>query len=153
MNTFERELKKIFDGCGSLTNPTFVGSACYGEVGPDLKAKIQFVSMGVHNQFDALRITVINRTEGQVDTVTLRFSDLLGKKRVSNPYFQEGLYPYIWKNQNDVQWYVYRPTTADYAIIREAAASYLDVFRQPLPEIPKAPPKQKKTTKAREQTR
>ena len=51
MNTFEKELKKIFAGCGSITNPTFVGSACYGDIGPDLKAKIKFVSMGIHNQF------------------------------------------------------------------------------------------------------
>lgn len=48
-----------------------------------------------------------------------------------------------------MEWYAYQPTPADYKIIREAVASYLDVFRQPMPEIPKAPPKQKKT-KAKE---
>lgn len=150
MNTFERELKKIFDGCGSITNPTFVGSACYGDVGSELKAKIQFVSMGIHNQFEALRITMLNRTEGQVDSVVMRFSDLLGKKRTAN--FPEGVYPYIWRYRDKVEWYAYQPTPADYKIIREAAASYLDVFRQPMLEIPKAPPKQKKT-KAKEQAR
>ena len=150
MNTFERELSKVFTDCTSIDNPTFVGSACYGDVAPDLKAKIQFVTMGRADYYEALRITMLNRTEGQVDVVTMRLSDLLGKKRTAN--FPEGVYPYIWRYRDKVEWYAYHPTPADYKIIREAAASYLDVFRQPMPEIPKAPPKQKKT-KAKEQAR
>lgn len=150
MNTFERELSKIFTDCKSIDNPTFVGSACYGDVAPDLKAKIQFVTMGRADYYEALRITMLNRTEGQVDVVTMRLSDLLGKKRTPN--FPDGVYPYIWRYRDKVEWYAYQPTPADYKIIREAAASYLDVFRQPMPEIPKAPPKQKKT-KAKEQAR
>ena len=106
--------------------------------------------MGRADYFEALRIEVINRTEGKVDAITMRLSDLLGKKRTAN--FPEGVYPYIWRYRDKVEWYAYQPTPADYKIIREAAASYLDVFRQPMPEIPKAPPKQKKT-KAKEQTR
>lgn len=150
MNTFERELSKVFTDCKSIDNPTFVGSACYGDVAPDLKAKIQFVTMGRADYYEALRITMLNRTEGQVDVVTMRLSDLLGKKRTAN--FPEGVYPYIYKYRDEVEWYAYQPTPADYKIIREAVASYLDVFCQPMPEIPKAPPKQKKT-KAKEQAR
>ena len=150
MNTFERELSKVFTDCKSIDNPTFVGSACYGDVAPNLKAKIQFVTMGRADYYEALRITMLNRTEGQVDVVTMRLSDLLGKKRTAN--FPEGVYPYIYKYRDEVEWYAYQPTTADYKIIREAVASYLDVFCQPMPEIPKAPPKQKKT-KAKEQAR
>lgn len=150
MNTFERELSKVFTDCKSIENPTFVGSACYGDVAPDLKAKIQFVTMGRADYYEALRITMLNRTEGQVDTVVMRLSDLLGKKRTA--IFSEGVYPHIYKYRDEVEWYAYHPTPADYKIIREATASYLDVFRQPMPEIPKAPPKQKKT-KAKEQAR
>ena len=106
--------------------------------------------MGRADYYEALRITMLNRTEGQVDVITMRLSDLLGKKRTAN--FPEGVYPYIWRYRDKVEWYAYQPTPADYKIIREAAASYLDVFRQPMPEIPKAPPKQKKT-KAKEQAR
>ena len=151
MNTFERELSKIFTDCKSIDNPTFVGSACYGNVAPDLKAKIQFVTMGRADYFEAMRIEVINRTEGKVDAITMRLSDLLGKKRTA--YYPEGMYPYIWKDRNAVEWYAYQPTPADYKIIREAVASYLDVFRQPLPEMPKTPPKQKRTTKSRDRAR
>lgn len=150
MNTFERELSEVFTDCKSIDNPTFVGSACYGDVAPDLKAKIQFVTMGRADYYEALRITMLNRTEGQVDVITMRLSDLLGKKRTAN--FPEGVYPYIYKYRDEVEWYAYQPTPADYKIIREAVASYLDVFCQPMPEIPKAPPKQKKT-KAKEQAR
>lgn len=151
MNTFERELSKIFTGCKSIDNPTFVGSACYGDVAPDLKAKIQFVTMGRADYYETLRITMLNRTEGQVDAITMRLSDLLGKKRTAN--FPEAVYPHIWKYRDEVEWYAYQPTPADYKIIREAAASYLDVFRQPLPEIAKPASKTKCTSKSRSQAR
>lgn len=151
MNTFERELKKIFTDCSSISNPTFVGSACYGDLGADLRAKIQFITMGRADYYEALRIMVINRTEGQVDTVVMRFSDLLGKKRTAS--FPEGISPHLWKYRDEVKWYAWCPSPADYAKIREAAASYLDVFRQPLSEMLRTSAKQKKPMKTKEQAR
>lgn len=49
------------------------------------RAKIQFVTGIVSNQYNALQMTILNRSEGQVDTLRLRFSDLLGSKVTSNP--------------------------------------------------------------------
>lgn len=59
--------------------------------------------MGRADYFEALRIEVINRTEGKVDAITMRLSDLLGKKRTAN--FPEGVYPYIWRYRDKVEWY------------------------------------------------
>ena len=39
----------------------------------------QFVTGIVSNQYNALQMTILNRSEGQVDTLRLRFSDLLGE--------------------------------------------------------------------------
>ena len=139
MNTFERELSKVFTDCKSIDNPTFVGSACYGNVAPDLKAKIQFVTMGRADYFEAMRIEVINRTEGKVDSITMRLSDLLGKKRTA--YYPEGMYPYIWKDRNAVEWYAYHPTAADYAALRDAVGQYLSAFRERTPELERSGPK------------
>ena len=47
------------------------------------RAKIQFVTGIVFNQYNALQVTILNCSEGQVDTLRLRFSDLLGTKTVS----------------------------------------------------------------------
>lgn len=152
MNTFEKELSRIFDQYDGLQNKKYVGRTCYGELGPDLRVKAWFISQTISRQYDALRMKILNRTDGEIDSLTLRFTDIWGTKKVNNPNFREGIRPHIWENDANISWYAYLPTEQDYAAIREAAASYLEVFRQPLPEIPKAPPKQKKS-KAKEQAR
>ena len=54
------------------------------------------VTGSVANQYNALQLTILNRSEGQVDTLRLRFSDLLGTKATSNPNFRNGVDPHIW---------------------------------------------------------
>lgn len=151
MNTFEKELCKLFSSYDGLANTTFVGSACYGDLGGDLRAKICFAINGIAHQYSSLKISVINRTEGMVDSITLRFSDLLGTKRM--PGSGSIIWPHLWQNDGEIKWYGYTPSPADYAVIRNAAASYLDVFRQPMPEISKPAPKQQKNKKPRDQNR
>ena len=87
--------------------------------------------MGTSDHYEAIKATIINRNDGPVDAVTLRFSDLFGKKAVSNPNFRDGVIPYIWKYGDKIEWYVYKPTKADYDQISEAINDYLDVYREP----------------------
>jgi len=43
---------------------------------------------------EALRLTVLNHTDGTVDKATLRFKDILGIKQIpGNPHFKDGLVP------------------------------------------------------------
>ena len=76
--------------------PPYVGRACYVRLSDMNRAKIQFVTGIVSNQYNALQMTILNRSEGQVDTLRLRFSDLLGTKMTSNPNFRNGVEPHIW---------------------------------------------------------
>ena len=99
-------------------------------MGKDLRGRAQFISTHISSQCDALKLTVLNRTEGPVDTMVLKLRDLLGKKPVSNnPNFRDGVAPHLWDDYGKVEWYVYRPTVADYQVIRQAAEQYLGVFR------------------------
>ena len=91
--------------------------------------------MGRADHYEALKATVIKRNDGPVDTLTLSFSDLLGRKSVNNPNFREGISPYIWKYGDKIEWYVYKPTKADYDQISEALNNYFDVFREPKLEM------------------
>ncbi|MDO5576691.1 MAG: hypothetical protein Q4F84_06385, partial [Fibrobacter sp.] len=77
------ELNKIFGNDAVFDNTRFVGRACYGSLGDDLKASAQFVSLNIQSQYDALKINIINRTEGVVDSVTIRFKELWGNKFTS----------------------------------------------------------------------
>lgn len=93
------------------------------------RAKIQFVTTGIANQYSALRLTVLNRQEGDVDNLLLRFSDLFGKKMVNNPNFRDGVIPHIWDDYGKVSWYVYHPTRQDYEVLSDAVSDYLEVFQ------------------------
>ena len=64
--TFEKELRKIFDNVETLSNVKYVGRACYASLGKDLKFKAEFVNATiVSNHYDAVRLRVINRTDGE----------------------------------------------------------------------------------------
>ena len=127
---FEQELGRLFGDGQEIRNPTYSGRSCFGTLGKDLRVRARFITTGYADHYDSLKITVLNRTDGPVDTLVLKLKDLLGKKSVpGNPNFREGVSPHIWDNYGKQEWYAYHPTAADYEVIRQAAKQYLDVFR------------------------
>lgn len=134
MTFFEQELQKIFGRGMGLSDIRIVGNACYGRLSEGIRMKAYFDTGRVADQYGMLKITMLNRNEGPIDSVALRFSDLWGRKKVNNPNFHEGIYPYIWKNGGKAEWYVYQPDEADYGQLSRAASDYLDVFREPVQE-------------------
>ncbi len=129
-NFFERELGRVFGDGQVIRDPTYSGRACLGTLGKDLRVRAQFITSGYADHYDSLKITVLNRTDGPVDTLVLKLKDLLGMKPVpGNPYFPNGVAPHIWLDQGKPEWYAFQPTAADYDTIRQAAKQYLDVFR------------------------
>lgn len=140
-NFSEQELRKLFADGGIIDDPKFVGRACLGSLDSDLRVRAEFITMGIAGHYSALRLTVLNRKEGVVDKSVLRFEDILGKKAVpGNPNFRDGVSPYIWDDRGKTDWYVYRPTPADFEALRQAADDYLNVFRERVPERAIEPP-------------
>lgn len=135
MTFFEQELQKVFGKDMGLSDIRIVGNACYGSLSADIRMKAYFDIDRVADNYVMLRIKMVNRREGMIDCVSLRFSDLLGKKKVNNPNFRDGIYPHIWKDGSNVKWYVYQPDAADYRKISQAAGDYLDVFRESAQEM------------------
>lgn len=128
MTFFEQELRKIIGE--EYPDATFVGRACYVRLSDMNRARIEFATTRTANHYDSLRMTILNRNEGSVDNLTLRFADLLGKKQVSNPNFKSGIYPYIWNDYGECEWYVYHPNSSDYQKLTAAVTDYLDVFQE-----------------------
>ncbi len=131
MTFLEQELRKIFGKDMGLSDIRTVGNACYGRLPGGLCMKANFSTDRVADQYVMLKITVLNRREGVVDSISLHFSDLWGRKKTGNPNFRDGVYPHIWKNGGNTEWYVYKPDEADYMQLSRAARDYLDVFREP----------------------
>ena len=129
-NFFEGELQKLFGDGAVIRDPTYSGRACFGALSKDLRGRAEFVTTGIMDHYDALKLTVLNRTEGAVDTLLLRFRDVWGKKPVPrNPNFRDGITPHIWRDGEKFEWYAYRPVAADYKTLQKAAAQYLDVYQ------------------------
>ena len=82
MTFFEQELRKIVGD--AYPDATFVGRACYVRLSDMNRAKIQFTTCGTADHYEALQMTILNRSDGQVDTLRLRFKDVLGTKAVPN---------------------------------------------------------------------
>ena len=141
---FVAELNRLFGDGTLMDRPVVIGKACYGQLGGDLRVRAEFVSLNVYEQYNALRLTILNRTDGKVDQLTLPFSAVWGRKPVNNRNFTEGIIPYIWVDRGKPEWYVYKPTKQDMDRLRESCKSYLDVFREPVILAP-----QKTTTKTK----
>lgn len=127
MTFYEQELRKIIGE--QYSDATYVGRACYVRLGEMNRAKIQFVTGMVGSQYNALQITILNRSEGQVDTLRPRFNDLLGTKMTADSNFRSGVEPHIWDDSGKVGWYVYHPTRQDYETLSNAVSDYLEVFQ------------------------
>ena len=90
MNFFEGELRKLFGDGRTISAPSFAGRACLGTLGKDLRVRAEFVTTGVADHYNALKIKVMNRTEGEVDRLLVQFRDVWGKKPVpGNPNFKD----------------------------------------------------------------
>ncbi len=126
---FEKEMRKLFGQGLSFPETTFVGRTCYGKLDEDIRVRMEFATEQTVDHYSALKVTLLNRREGPIDSILLRFSDVLGKKQTANPNFREGLFPYIWKNGNDISWYVYQPTAEDYKTLADAVGSYTAMFQ------------------------
>lgn len=135
MNFFEQELWYLFGDGRTIHAPYCSGQSCYGILDKNLRVRIQFISTHISGQYDALKLTVLNRINGPVDIQVLKLGDLLGRKPIpGNPNFREGVAPHIWDNYGKSEWYAYRPTDADYEKIRQAVSRYLDVFQDRTPD-------------------
>lgn len=137
-NFFEHELRKLFGDGEIIQSPRFTGRACLGTLGKDLRVRAQFVTTGIADHYDALRINVLNPIDGPVDTITFRFRDVWGKKPVpGNPNFRDGVFPHIWVDGGMPEWYAYQPTSADMEQLCQEAEQYLSVFRERTQDGPK----------------
>lgn len=72
MTKFEQELRKLFDHDKLFSDVRFVGNTCYGRLTDQIRVKANFQTGIVANQYDRLKITLLNRNEGPIDSLVLR---------------------------------------------------------------------------------
>lgn len=129
ITTFENELRNIFDGMDSLTNKKYVGRAFYASIDNNIKFKAEIISLNTYEHYEALRIRVLRRDEGEIDANTIRFKDVWGMKPVENRNFPNGVSPHMWISNGNLEWYAYSPHYYDYEKVTNQIVDYVDVFK------------------------
>lgn len=132
MTVFEQELRKLFDHDAVFMDTRFAGNVCYGRLNEDVRLKACFATCGYADIYEALKVTLINRREGEIDSLFLKFKDLWGMKQVDNPNFPDGIAPHLWTCKDRTGWYGYHPNKRDYQQLRDAVQTYLGVFQEPV---------------------
>ena len=81
MTFLEQELHKIFEKDMGLSDMRIVGDACYGRLTEDIRVKINFTTCGTKGWYEALKVTLINPSQGPIDSILLHLRDLSGFKK------------------------------------------------------------------------
>ena len=121
LNFFEQELRKIVEPIDP--SATYVGRACFLRLGEQNRAKLQFTTRGIRDQYEALRMTVMNLQEGEIDNTQLRFSEIFACRGMGRDF-----HPSISDYGSSIQWHLYQPTKQDYLALTDAVSAYLEVF-------------------------
>jgi hypothetical protein len=135
MNFFEQELRKLFAKNHAFDDVKSIGKACYGTLGEKTRMKLEFVTLGTYQKYEGIKATIIDKTDGIIDTLTLKFSDIWGKKELNHPNFRVGIEPYIWIYNEKTEWYAYEPTNTDYKVMAESVKEYAELFKEQAQEM------------------
>lgn len=135
MSFFTKELMKCTEGFESRT---CVGNAMYIPLGENNRLKLFFTTLGYADHYEAISISAVDKNNGVIDKNTIKFSDVWGKKQVSNPNFKDGVYPHIWKDGASAGWYVYQPTPRDMEVLAEQISDYAELFMEQSMEMKKS---------------
>lgn len=124
MPIFSELLQKV---AGDLVaNPVILDKTLIGVVETDLIAKITVCDKSCRNNYDIIRIDIINRVMGKVDTHDINFGSLWGIKTI-RPGFCVS--PHIWVDKEE-EWYAWKPNDSDLKVLHDAIKAYIDVFRK-----------------------
>lgn len=123
MNFFEQEMRKLFGESPVIQQAKYSGKTLIGKVDDELRVKLQFITTEYADHYDSIRMKIINRTEGEVDSQTFKFTDIVGKPNVGSRSI------YIWDDHGTADWYGYHPTAIDYDKISETINDYISMYQ------------------------
>lgn len=118
MTIYEQELQKMIQGIPFIQRYTLAGKAILGSLDKDLRVKISFITTGIARYYDALKIRIINRTEGEVDAHVVKFKDILSNgKDIAIEEISGGF-----------SWGLNKSLLSDYAKINQCLHNYLSYY-------------------------
>ena len=120
MNFLEKQMKILFGESELFYDAMFCGKMMIGKIDNDVRVKLEFVSTEIKNHYNAIRATVINRTDGVIDTATFHMKDIIGTKCGNDTY--------IWDNDERQAWYGFNITGSEQEQISDKIHDYMSMF-------------------------
>ena len=127
MNFFEGELRQMFGNAENISDAKFVGRTMLGKLGDDLLVKAQFISTHVSKQYDAIQVSILNRTDGVVDKETMLFGDIIGQK---NSNITGRVNPYMWEESVGKAYWYTPVSIGEKAQISDTVLDYVEMFQE-----------------------
>lgn len=125
MNFYEKELRTMFGDTDIIHDAKFCGKTMLGKLDDELRIKLQLISTTLSRQNNAIRATIINRTDGVVDKQTFKFADIIGMQKRKN---LDEIEPHIWEYNGKPGWYI--PITASQkARIADTILEYVEMYQ------------------------
>lgn len=126
MNFFEGELHRMFGSNDIIHDPKIVGRTLLGRLDDDLRVKLQFVSTEVHKHYDAIQVSILNRTDGLVDRETMLFGDIIGTKMTRS---SDKVNPYMWEESIGKAYWYTPLTISDKVQIADTVLGYVGMYQ------------------------
>ena len=123
-NFYERQLKRMFsDLDADSTDTVFAGKAMLSKISDDLRAKVEFVTGRMASQYEGLKLSIISKNEGIIDSQTFMFHEIIGLKGASRDRR-----PHVWDDNGKAAWFGYEPTSAELETIGAKVEDYISMY-------------------------
>lgn len=126
MKFFEGELRLMFGNNSIIHDPKIVGRTLLGKLDDDLLVKLQFVSTSISKHYDAIQMSIINRTDGVVDKETMLFGDIIGLK---NDHGTPNVNPYMWEESSHKAYWYTPVSITEKAQIADTVLNYVGMYQ------------------------
>lgn len=126
MTFFEKTLRQMFGESEVLPDPEFSDKTLLAKLDEDFRVKVSFTTLGVADHYEALRVRIINRTEGEVDSQVFKLDTVLDGKHTDHPYLS-GVQ--ICDYGLGFEWYGYHPSANDLKQIAQTMADYVSMYQ------------------------
>ena len=123
-NFYERQLQRMFSDIDTDSADTiFAGKAMLSKISDDLRAKVEFITGRVAGQYEGLKLSIINKNEGVIDSQTFMFHEIIGLKGAARDRK-----PHIWDDNGKAIWFGYEPTPSEFENIGSKVEEYIDMY-------------------------
>ena len=124
MNFYEQQLKSMFPELDTKSGDTvFAGKSMLSVISDDLRAKVEFMTGRVAGQYEGLRLSIINKNEGIIDSQSFMFYEIIGMKGS-----EKDRKPHIWDDNGKASWFAYEPTDAELESIGSKVEEYVWLY-------------------------